>query len=97
MVAHEIGLSHLASQINRRARRIVSEDSLCRVAALAATAHLLPQEQRLVCLPETFRDLCDREPFLLIVRTRHIFTVPSTSDGTSSAGYSDIPAFGRVL
>src|ERR1017187_6396914 len=36
-------------------------------------------------------------PFLLIVRTRHIFTVPSTWDGTRSAGYSDVPAYSRVL
>src|ERR1700730_14436349 len=47
MVAHEIGLSHLPSQVDWGARRIVSEDSLCRVAALATTIHLLPQEQDL--------------------------------------------------
>ena len=37
------------------------------------------------------------QPFLLIVRTRHIFTVPPTWDGTRSAGYSDVPAYSRVL
>jgi hypothetical protein len=34
---------------------------------------------------------------LLIVRTRHIVTVPPTSDGTSSAGYSEFPAYSQVL
>jgi len=43
MVAHEIGLSHLATQVRWRARRIVSEDSLCRLAALTATIHLLSE------------------------------------------------------
>ena len=37
------------------------------------------------------------QSFLLIVRTRHIVTVPPTSDGTRSAGYSDVPAYSRVL
>jgi hypothetical protein len=37
--------------------------------------------------------LCSRQSFLLIVRTRHIFTVPPTWDGTRSAGYSDVPAY----
>jgi hypothetical protein len=37
-----------------------------------------------------------REPFLLIVRTRHIFTLPATWDGTRSAGYSDIPAYSQL-
>ena len=37
--------------------------------------------------------LCPRQPFLLIVRTRHIFTVPPTWDGTRSAGYTDVPAY----
>ena len=39
MVAHESGLSHLAAALGLRARRIVSEDSLCRVASLSATVH----------------------------------------------------------
>jgi hypothetical protein len=34
-----------------------------------------------------------RQPFLLIVCTRHIVTVPPGVDGTSSAGYSDVPAY----
>ncbi len=34
-----------------------------------------------------------RQSFLLIVRTRHIFTIPPTSDGIRSAGYSDVPAY----
>ncbi len=128
-------------QFYRRARRIVSEDSLCRVAALAATVHLLPKKQNLsvirirhevlreqvyclrkqlevmilrsdeskpleerddagldiaepVDLPipaattslphgaarQSFRERSDREPFLLIVCTRHIFTVSPGSD-----------------
>jgi hypothetical protein len=39
------------------------------------------------------------QPFLLIVRTRHIFTVTPDSDGigcTSSAGYSEFPAYSRI-
>ena len=35
--------------------------------------------------------------FLLIVRARHIVTVPPGWDGTRSAGYSDVPAYSRVL
>ncbi len=53
--------------------RIVSEDSLCRVTAIAATADLCSLRSttcRLRALPEA----CDREPFLLIVCTRHIVT-----------------------
>ena len=40
-------------------------------------------------------DSAAREPqsFLLIVCTRHIVTVPPDSDGTSSAGYPDVPAY----
>jgi hypothetical protein len=34
-----------------------------------------------------------RQSFLLITCTRHIVTVPPGSDGTSSAGYSGVPAF----
>ena len=48
-------------------------------------------------IPERLGNVCDREPFLLIVRTRHIVTVPPLPDGTSSAGYSDVPAYSRVL
>ena len=39
------------------------------------------------------------QPFLLIVRTRHIFTVTPDPDGigcTSSAGYSEFPAYSRI-
>ena len=36
------------------------------------------------------------QPFLLIVRTRHIVTVPPTWDGTRSAGYSEFPAYSRI-
>ena len=36
------------------------------------------------------------QPFLLIVRTRHIVTVTSDSDGTSSAGYSEFPAYSQI-
>ncbi len=34
-----------------------------------------------------------RQPFLLIVCSRHFVTVPPGSDGTSSAAYSDVPAY----
>ena len=40
--------------------------------------------------------LCARQSFLLIVRTRHIVTLAQPSDRTlrtSSAGYSDVPAY----
>jgi hypothetical protein len=37
--------------------------------------------------------LCTRQSFLLIVRTRHIVTVPPAWDGTRSARYSDVPAY----
>jgi hypothetical protein len=49
--------------------------------------------------PELTRDRFDSEPFLLIVRTRHVVTtVHARSDGTvSSAGYSDVPAYSRLL
>src|SRR6202011_5144846 len=43
------------------------------------------------------RILSTRQSFLLIVRTRHVVTVPSALDGTRSAGYSDVPAYSRVL
>ena len=36
------------------------------------------------------------QPFLLIFRTRHIVTVDVRSDVTSSAGYSDLPAYGQM-
>ena len=41
---------------------------------------------------------CDSQPFLLIVRTRHVVTIVNiTSDVTmSSAGYSDVPAYSRL-
>ncbi len=37
------------------------------------------------------------EPFLLIICTRHVVTIlPAEADGTSSAGYSDVPAYGQL-
>lgn len=36
------------------------------------------------------------QSFLLISCTRHIVTVPPTSDGTRSAGYSGVPAYGQM-
>ena len=36
------------------------------------------------------------QPFLLISCTRHIVTVPPTWDGTRSAGYSGVPAYGQM-
>lgn len=36
------------------------------------------------------------QSFLLISCTRHILTVPPTSDGTRSAGYSGVPAYGQM-
>jgi hypothetical protein len=37
------------------------------------------------------------QSFLLIVCTRHIFTVSPTWDGTRSAGYSEFPAYSQML
>ena len=37
------------------------------------------------------------ESFLLIVRTRRIFTAVGIEPSTSSAGYSDVPAYSRIL
>ena len=37
------------------------------------------------------------QPFLLVSRTRHIVTREILSDITSSAGYSDVPAYSQVL
>jgi hypothetical protein len=36
------------------------------------------------------------QSFLLISCTRHILTVPPTWDGTRSAGYSGVPAYGQM-
>lgn len=36
------------------------------------------------------------QSFLLISCTRHIVTVPPTWDGTRSAGYSGVPAYGQM-
>jgi hypothetical protein len=36
------------------------------------------------------------QSFLLISCTRHIVTVPPTCDGTRSAGYSGVPAYGQM-
>src|SRR6202035_977135 len=69
------------------------------MVALATHQHEAPLTQR-----EPGREATERgryglyaRSFLLIVRTRHIFTVPPTWDGTRSAGYSDVPAYSRVL
>jgi len=100
MVAHESGLSHLASALSQRARRIVSEDSAHAIAPVPASVHPFPESKNLgVRLVATARGL-DRlyaRSFLLIVRARHIVTVPPGWDGTRSAGYSDVPAYSRVL
>jgi hypothetical protein len=37
------------------------------------------------------------QSFLLISCTRHIVTVPPTWDGTRSAGFSGVPAYGQML
>src|ERR1700730_11618760 len=39
MVAHESGLSHPVVALDRRARRIVSEDSVHAIASLSAAVH----------------------------------------------------------
>jgi len=69
------------STSSQRGRRIVSEDSRRRIAS------------------EFARYRFDSEPFLLIVRTRHVVTIVNDrSDVTmSSAGYSEIPAYSRLL
>ena len=37
------------------------------------------------------------EPFLLIICTRHVVTIlAAEADGISSAGYSDVPAYGQL-
>jgi len=36
------------------------------------------------------------QPFLLVFCTHHVVTVPPTSDGTRSVGYSGFPAYGRM-
>src|SRR5256714_4957955 len=36
------------------------------------------------------------QPFLLIVRTRHVVTVPPGVAGASSAGYSEFPAYSQI-
>ena len=48
---------------------------------------------------EPARSLSASESFLLIVRTRHVVTIVNCpSDGTmSSAGFSDVPAYSRIL
>jgi hypothetical protein len=65
----------------------------------AADQHEASLSQREPGQEITERDLNGlyARPFLLIVRTRHIFTVAPTSDTTRSAGYSDVPAYSRVL
>jgi len=69
------------------------------VIALATHQHEASLTQRKPGQKITERDLYSlyARSFLLIVRTRHIFTVPPTWDGTRSAGYSDVPAYSRVL
>jgi hypothetical protein len=42
-------------------------------------------------------DRLDGQPFLLIACTRHIVTVHAPPDGTSSAGYSGVPAYSQLL
>jgi hypothetical protein len=37
------------------------------------------------------------QSFLLISCTRHIVTVPAARDGTRSAGFSGVPAYGQML
>jgi hypothetical protein len=41
---------------------------------------------------------CDSQPFLLIVRTRHVVTIVNarSDDTMSSAGFSDVPAYSRL-
>src|ERR671918_1028609 len=71
------------------------------VAATATDEHEagLAQSETRQEAPEIARDRFDSEPFLLIVRTRHLVTIVSVwSDVTmSSAGYSEIPAYSRLL
>jgi hypothetical protein len=41
---------------------------------------------------------CDSQPFLLIVRTRHVVTIVNVASDvtTGSAGFSDVPAYSRL-
>src|SRR4051812_19605572 len=68
-------------------------------AALATDDHEAPLSQREPGQEATERDRygLDGWPFLLIACTRHVFTEPSSSDGTSSAGYSGVPAYSQLL
>jgi hypothetical protein len=70
-----------------------------RARSLAAHDHEAPLSQR-----EPGEEPTDRggnrlygRPFLLIACTRHIVTVPARVDGTSSAGYSGVPAYSQLL
>lgn len=46
---------------------------------------------------ETKNPANPEQPFLLISCTRHIVTVSPAWDGTRSAGYSGVPAYGQML
>jgi hypothetical protein len=48
MVAHESGLSHPAIALDRRAWRIVSEDSIHPMASLSTAVHPFPESKNLV-------------------------------------------------
>jgi hypothetical protein len=63
-VAREIGLSHL-SVLTRRGRRIVSEDSRCRIAPLSASVHAFPELENgdvVGIAQDTLRQKRDRAP-----------------------------------
>src|SRR5439155_12583983 len=67
-VAREIGLSHLSKF--RRGRRIVSEDSRCRIASLSAAVHSLSELENgdvVGIAQDTLAQECNRSPEQLVV------------------------------
>jgi hypothetical protein len=74
-------------------------EASCTAATSAADDHEAPFSQREPGQEGTERgvDRLDGQPFLLIACTRHIVTVHVPSDGTSSAGFSGVPAYSQLL
>lgn len=68
--------------------------------ALATRSQWLPNEsngEATLSVYKTDNPAKLDQSFLLISCTRHIVTVPPTWDGTRSAGYSGVPAYGQML
>jgi hypothetical protein len=68
--------------------------------ALPARSAWLPNEsdgEAALSVHKTNNPALLNQSFLLISCTRHIVTVPAAWDGTRSAGYSGVPAYGQML